>query len=214
MGKLNTEMFEQIWSICNRATVDMFTSQDNAQCPLPCILLHALLAFMPEVVNSSVPLETAIYHSPFSSAEQQKLNALCPVRSLHIYTKRTKEFRESDQLFVSWEPHMGKPVTKQHLFLTLFKGVTIQNICEAAYWSSLYIFTKFWNIVKYYYNLKSMFSIAMYFKMQFIPLMQSYIFSIITPVFSVTWSFRNHSNMLIWCSKTFIIIHVGKKKHF
>ncbi len=28
---------------------------------------------------------------------------------------------------------------------------------------------------------------------------QSWIFSIITPVFSVTWSFRNHSNMLICC---------------
>jgi len=28
---------------------------------------------------------------------------------------------------------------------------------------------------------------------------QSWIFSIITPVFSVTWSFRNHSNMLIFC---------------
>ncbi len=31
--------------------------------------------------------------------------------------------------------------------------------------------------------------------------MQSWIFSIITPVFSVTWSFRNHLNMLIWCSR-------------
>ncbi len=30
---------------------------------------------------------------------------------------------------------------------------------------------------------------------------QSWIFSIITPVFSVTWSFRNHSNMLICCSR-------------
>ncbi len=30
--------------------------------------------------------------------------------------------------------------------------------------------------------------------------MQSRIFSIITSVFSVIWSFRNHSNMLIWCS--------------
>jgi len=28
-----------------------------------------------------------------------------------------------------------------------------------------------------------------------------YIQSIITPVFSVTWSFRNHSNMLISCSR-------------
>ncbi len=30
---------------------------------------------------------------------------------------------------------------------------------------------------------------------------QSCIFSIITPVFSVTWSFKNHSNMLICCSR-------------
>jgi len=31
--------------------------------------------------------------------------------------------------------------------------------------------------------------------------MQSWIFSIITPVFSVTWSFRNHSNVMICCSR-------------
>ncbi len=30
---------------------------------------------------------------------------------------------------------------------------------------------------------------------------QSWIVSIITPVCSVTWSFRNHSNMLICCSR-------------
>ncbi len=30
----------------------------------------------------------------------------------------------------------------------------------------------------------------------------------ITPVFSVTWSFRNHSNMLIWFSTITIIINV------
>ncbi len=36
---------------------------------------------------------------------------------------------------------------------------------------------------------------------------QSWIFSFLTPVFSVTWSFRNHSNILICCSiKVFIII--------
>jgi len=32
--------------------------------------------------------------------------------------------------------------------------------------------------------------------------MQSWVFSIITPVFSVTWSFRNHSDMLIFYSKS------------
>ncbi len=31
--------------------------------------------------------------------------------------------------------------------------------------------------------------------------MQSWIFSIITPVFRVTWSFRNHSNIKLWCSR-------------
>ncbi len=40
-------------------------------------------------------------------------------------------------------------------------------------------------IVKYYFNLKELYSIEN--------------FSIITPVFSVTWSFRNLSNGLIWC---------------
>ncbi len=35
--------------------------------------------------------------------------------------------------------------------------------------------------------------------------MQSWIFSIITSVFSVTWSFRNHSNMLICYSRNIII---------
>ncbi len=33
------------------------------------------------------------------------------------------------------------------------------------------------------------------------PTIQSWIFSIITPVFSVTWSFRNHSTMQICCSR-------------
>ncbi len=30
---------------------------------------------------------------------------------------------------------------------------------------------------------------------------QSWILTAITQVFSVTWSFRNHSNLLIWCSR-------------
>jgi len=40
-----------------------------------------------------------------------------------------------------------------------------------------------------------------YLSVLFIPVMWSWISSIITPVFSVTWSFRNHSNMLICCSR-------------
>jgi len=37
--------------------------------------------------------------------------------------------------------------------------------------------------------------------------MQSWIFSIITPVFSVTWSFRNYFNMLMWCSRNISYLH-------
>ncbi len=38
--------------------------------------------------------------------------------------------------------------------------------------------------------------------------MQGWFFIILTPVISVMWSFRNHSNMLIWCSKTCAISNV------
>ncbi len=45
-----------------------------------------------------------------------------------------------------------------------------------------------------------------YFKIYFFPLMLIWIFSIITPVFSVTWFFRNHSNMLICCSRNLLSV--------
>jgi len=54
------------------------------------------------------------------------------------------------------------------------------------------------HIAKYYYNLKWLFYFDM-LKWNLLIWWQSWIFSIITPVFSVTWSFRNHSNTLIWC---------------
>ncbi len=44
---------------------------------------------------------------------------------------------------------------------------------------------------------------------------QSWIFSIISPVFSVTWSFRNHTNMLVkkhfwllWMLKTVVMLYI------
>ncbi len=60
------------------------------------------------------------------------------------------------------------------------------------------------NIAKYYYNLKQCFSILiLYFKMWFI--------HVNFPVFSVTWSFRNHSNMLILCSRNVYYYHSWKQ---
>ncbi len=51
--------------------------------------------------------------------------------------------------------------------------------------------------VRYFYNLKQLISIWIYFKMQFISVLAKLNFSIITPVFSFTWSFRNHSEVHI-----------------
>ncbi len=60
-------------------------------------------------------------------------------------------------------------------------------------------------IMKYYCNLKQLFSMWIYCKMSFISVMRSWIFSIITPVFSVTWS---SEIILIWfdAQETFLII--------
>jgi len=56
------------------------------------------------------------------------------------------------------------------------------------------------NILKYYYNLKYLLFCEYVFKCNLFLWCQSWIFRIITPVFCVTWSFINHSNMLICCS--------------
>jgi len=59
------------------------------------------------------------------------------------------------------------------------------------------------NIVKYDYNLKELFSILIFscvLKAEF------------SAFFSVTWSFWNHSNMPILCSRTLIILINVKTK--
>jgi len=44
-----------------------------------------------------------------------------------------------------------------------------------------------------------------YFKMYFFPVMHSWIFSIISPVFRVTWSFRNFEYAVLVLKKQFLI---------
>jgi len=65
------------------------------------------------------------------------------------------------------------------------------------------------DIVKYYDNLNQMFSeyiwMLLFFLFQLL-VMQNWILSVIAPVFSVTWSFRNHTNMVIWCSKNYYFL--------
>ncbi len=52
-------------------------------------------------------------------------------------------------------------------------------------------------LLKYIYNV-------------FFHVMQSRIFSIITPVFRVTWSFWNHTNMLISCWRHIVLLSMLK----
>ncbi len=76
-------------------------------------------AFMPKCFPAltSEVLELSVFHPPpFSSTEDQRLNALCPVRALQTCITRTSAFQKSDQLFISWvHAHKGSPISKQRL---------------------------------------------------------------------------------------------------
>ncbi|KAI2661921.1 hypothetical protein H4Q32_007626 [Labeo rohita] len=73
--------------------------------PNPAFMPKCFPAFACEVIQLS-----AFHPPPFSSSEDKRLNALCPVRSLRVYIDRTSAFRRSDQLFISfsliglWKP--------------------------------------------------------------------------------------------------------------
>ncbi len=94
----------------------------------------------------------------------------------------------------------GKPYTPTNIsYICLY--ATVQNIWRQVSYDQQSCIYLMKNIAKYYHYFKELVSIWIYFKMYFIPEMQSWIFSIITPAFSGTWSFWNYSNMLICGSK-------------
>ncbi|KAI7790836.1 hypothetical protein IRJ41_002448 [Triplophysa rosa] len=86
-------------------------------------------AFMPKcfpAVTCEVIELSAFHPPPFSSAEDERLHALCPVRALRVYMDRTKTFRKSDQLFISWAPpHTGNPIFKQRLSHWLVEAISM-----------------------------------------------------------------------------------------
>ena len=76
------------------------------------MILKPSPAFVPKAVGSCSPIDlVAVVASP----GEQRSHALCPVRVVLPYKDRTNGFRRSDQLFISWAPHKGKPITKQRL---------------------------------------------------------------------------------------------------
>ncbi|XP_016369319.1 uncharacterized protein LOC107709377, partial [Sinocyclocheilus rhinocerous] len=89
--------------------------------PNPAFLPKCFPAFTSEVLELS-----AFHPPPFSSTEDQRLNALCPVRALQTYMTRTSAFRKSDQLFISWAPpHRGSPISKQRLSHWLVEAIAL-----------------------------------------------------------------------------------------
>lgn len=92
-------------------------------------------AFIPKVLDSAfswraVELET-FHPPPFSSEEEGRLHSLCPVRALHVYVRRTADFRKVDQLFVSWaSPHKGKPVSSQRLSHWIVEAISLAYTCR------------------------------------------------------------------------------------
>ena len=78
-------------------------------------------------------VELSAFHPPlFSSAEEQRLNTLCPVRALHVYVSRSAAFRKGDQLFVSWATptHRGKPLSRQRLSHWIVEAISLAYGCR------------------------------------------------------------------------------------
>ncbi|KAI2665734.1 Protein P [Labeo rohita] len=89
--------------------------------PNPAFMPKCFPAFTCEVLELS-----AFHPPPFSSEEDQRLNALCPVHALWVYIDRTSLFRRSDQLFISWAlPNTGNPISKQRLSHWLVEAISL-----------------------------------------------------------------------------------------
>ncbi len=138
------------------------------------------LYFIPSVPNS---LFFFLAESKFNQGSGQKWHRKCP-----RYLKKC--------------PHSEMDISQYSRLYTT--GVMFLKEVSSAHQGCIYLIkntgktVKLWNI---FYNLKELFSVWISVKMQFIAVLKSCIFSIITPVFSVTWFLKNHSNMLICCSR-------------
>ena len=146
------------------------------------VVMRPNAAYTPKVVVTpfrNQVIELAVFSPPpFASAEEERLNKLCPVRALRCYAERTRAFRQSDQLFVCFgarakgrplsKPSLSRwiveaivlsykslsldPPEKLHAHSTrgvssswaLLKGVSVEDICKAASWSSRHTFIRFY----------------------------------------------------------------------
>lgn len=94
------------------------------------LMLRPNPAFVPKVSDSAYSCSTlellAFHPPPFADEGEKLLNSLCPVRALRIYMDKTKGFRKSNQLFVSWAPsHKGRALTRQRLSYWVVEAITL-----------------------------------------------------------------------------------------
>ncbi len=112
-------------------------------------------------------------------------------------------------LFCDWLKQYGMYCLKSNYFgMCLSQKSTLQFkwlslLCSPRVHFFNQNYSKNSNIVKYFYNLKSLFSIWLYFKMLFIPVMQSWIFSIITIITSLQCHMILHKSLYYFANCSF-----------
>lgn len=92
------------------------------------VMLKPNAAFVPknlQVVHTPVEL-VAFHPPPFASAEDERLNRLCPVRALRSYCQRTAAGRKTSQLFVSYGPGSNrKAVTRSTISRWIVEAIKL-----------------------------------------------------------------------------------------
>ncbi len=139
------------------------------------VILHPHPNYLPKVPFSTmnpVVLE-AFCPPPFTTPEQERLHLLCPVRALQIYVHRTSQWRKSEQLFICYgaatglyrhwvrdaialayeargqasplgvRAHSTRGVASS---MALARGAPLQQVCDAAGWSSPHTFVRFYSL--------------------------------------------------------------------
>ncbi len=138
------------------------------------VILHPHPNYLPKVPFSTmnpVVLE-AFCPPPFTTPEQERLHLLCPVRALQIYVHRTSQWRKSEQLSYAMglqpdcialgedaialayeargqasplgvRAHSTRGVASS---MALARGAPLQQVCDAAGWSSPHTFVRFYSL--------------------------------------------------------------------
>src|SRR4029434_3435143 len=101
-------------------------------------------------------IELAVFSPPpFASAEEERLNKLCPVCALRCYAERTRAFRQSDQLFVCFGARAkGRPLSKPILSRWIVEAIMLsskmvylarpEKLHAHSRWSSRHTFIMFY----------------------------------------------------------------------